>query len=198
MRIVHVSDTHNKEPEVPDGDILIHSGDLTIQGYRVQIYRQFGWLHLLRDRFKYILVTPGNHDLYLEKHFEEGRIEAAEAGLILLHNEEIIIDGVKFYGSGNTPDYHGWAFMENQIELYDTWEKIPADTNVLFTHCPPFGILDESYRGGIGCKDLLRRTKELTQLKLHAFGHAHGGRGMTKVGDLTYSNAATIVNVIDI
>lgn len=198
MRIVHVSDTHNKTPDLPDGDVLIHSGDLTIRGFRIEFYRQLCWLEMQRARYKEIIVVPGNHDLYPEAHFDAALLDCSTAGIVLLHNSEIVIDGVKFYGSAHTPEYHGWGFMLNQCEIYDAWQQIPEDTKVLITHGPPLGILDASYRGEhIGCNELLLRIKEIKP-KYHFFGHAHEGKGMVTIGETTFVNSATTVQVIDI
>ena len=48
VRIVCVSDTHNRGPpsgfQLPKGDILVHAGDLTNQGSYAEIERAVAWL----------------------------------------------------------------------------------------------------------------------------------------------------------
>jgi hypothetical protein len=37
------------------------------------------------------------------------------------------------------------------------WDKIPADTDVLITHGPPYGILDLTYDDEkVGCEELMK------------------------------------------
>jgi predicted phosphodiesterase len=110
MKIVIISDTHNLTCELPVGDLLIHCGDLTKHGYRSEVYKQLGWLEEQRDKFKNAILIPGNHDFYFERHQEEAREACLAAGLIMLVNETVTIDGMKFFGTPNTNVYHDWAF----------------------------------------------------------------------------------------
>jgi Icc-related predicted phosphoesterase len=59
--------------------------------------------------------------------------------------------------------------------LAEKWEKIPSDCDVLVTHTPPFGILDECVHGGrVGCDQLRRCLDEgIISPRLHIFGHIH-------------------------
>ena len=61
MRIVCVSDTHSYHDRtvVPDGDILIHAGDITRHGDLEDVESFDRWLGTLRHRYK--LVICGNH-----------------------------------------------------------------------------------------------------------------------------------------
>lgn len=197
IRVVGISDTHTNEPKLPDGDWLVHTGDFTIHGYRVEAYRQFCWLEEQRSRYKHVFVTPGNHDFYIEKHLERVREELALIGVVLLHNDYLEVDGVRIYGSGHTPNYHDWAFMLNESAIYDAWEKIPP-VDALFTHSPPYGVLDKSYRDEhIGCLNLLERVKKLKP-KIHIFGHAHEGFGREFNGHTTFLNVAQKPQVYDL
>eukprot|EP00966_Prymnesium_polylepis_P208812 4837463-Prymnesium_polylepis.2 len=64
-------------------------------------------------------------------------------------------------------------------ELERIYGLIPAATNVLVSHAPPHGILDNSSFSGkarhLGSKTLLARvgTDSLPDLKLHVFGQVH-------------------------
>ncbi len=44
VSVVCVSDTHNSQPKLPDGDILIHAGDLTQSGSLQELQATVGWL----------------------------------------------------------------------------------------------------------------------------------------------------------
>ena len=71
ITVVCISDTHNSQPDVPDGDVLIHAGDLTQSGTLVEIERAVGWLRGLPHRYK--IVVAGNHDLLLDPSFHSAR-----------------------------------------------------------------------------------------------------------------------------
>ena len=43
MRIVCISDTHERDYSVPDGDVLIHSGDLTFHGGVEELHIDHDW-----------------------------------------------------------------------------------------------------------------------------------------------------------
>ena len=51
-------------------------------------------------------------------------------------------------------------------------------TDVLVTHGPPFGILDQSrpMTDHLGCEELAEVVEKIAP-KLHLFGHIHGGQG---------------------
>lgn len=63
IRIVCVSDTHNLQPELPDGDILLHAGDLTVHGTFDEIQAQLTWLDGQSHRFK-IVIAGNDHDFH--------------------------------------------------------------------------------------------------------------------------------------
>lgn len=61
IRVVCLSDTHDWQPaHVPDGDLLIHAGDLTDDGSLDAIQKQMDWLATLPHRHK--VVIAGNHE----------------------------------------------------------------------------------------------------------------------------------------
>jgi hypothetical protein len=65
IKVVCISDTHDQMVKVvPDGDLLIHCGDLTNRGDRRSIQTQVNWLAKLPHRHK--VVIAGNHDNYLD------------------------------------------------------------------------------------------------------------------------------------
>jgi len=51
-------------------------------------------------------------------------------------------------------------------------ENIPDDVDILITHVPPYGILDENS----GSEEVLNALCN-KNMKVHIFGHAHGGYG---------------------
>ncbi|RMZ81718.1 hypothetical protein DV736_g6648, partial [Chaetothyriales sp. CBS 134916] len=67
VKIVCISDTHTQTPTVPDGDILLHAGDLSNLGTFAELQAQLDWLNGLPHAQK--LVVAGNHDLLLDTNF---------------------------------------------------------------------------------------------------------------------------------
>ncbi len=50
ITLVCFSDTHNTQPEVPDGDLLIHAGDLSQSGRLDEVQTTVDWLKTLNHR----------------------------------------------------------------------------------------------------------------------------------------------------
>lgn len=51
-RFVCVSDTHSRSFDVPDGDVLLHSGDLTNMGLISDFEKTMNWLYGLPHKVK--------------------------------------------------------------------------------------------------------------------------------------------------
>ena len=66
MKIVVISDTHSKHRElnIPNGDVIIHCGDVTQNGSKKETIDFISWFEELN--FKYKIFIAGNHDKYLE------------------------------------------------------------------------------------------------------------------------------------
>lgn len=197
LRVICVSDTHNTTPDVPDGDILIHAGDLSQYGMFDEIQKQLDWLNSLPHRWK--IVIAGNHDLLLDPDFVETHPdrELEKEGtqcsdlewgnVIYLNNSvsDIEIPSVtsihnrrlRIFGSPLTPRFGNFAFQYDpqKPENHDIWEKLGVtnDIDIFVTHGPPLGYLDD---GGKGCALLLKTLWELRP-RLMVFGHIHPGRG---------------------
>ena len=200
MRIVCISDTHERhaQVEVPPGDILIHGGDFTMVG-RLERVKQFSdWLESVREDggFRHVIVIAGNHDLC----FDPRNFSYIPGVSTLLGNATYLDDsgcqpeGLKIWGSPISPQFLEWAFMRQPGEdIRRHWNMIPEDTDVLITHTPPLGILDQPtpQSPGVGCADLLEKVKEVRP-KLHVFGHIHGGYGIKKIDGTVYVNASLL------
>lgn len=198
MKIVSISDTHEKHLNVnlPEGDVLIHAGDITKNGSIPAIARFAEWMR--QQDFKHKIVISGNHDFcFQNENYNIATSLLREAGITYLQDSETVIDGVKFWGAPWQPWYHSWAFnLPRGKDIAEKWSFIPDDTNVLITHGPPYKILDRVLVQGInpsfdvGCEDLLNRINELKSLKAHIFGHIHNGYGQLNVGGVKFVNAA--------
>jgi len=189
VKIVALSDTHgmHREVTVPDGDILICAGDITGRGTMLEVIDFNNWLSSLSHRTK--IVIAGNHDEYLTKGRDQSQILLDEA--IYLENQQFYTpEGLSVWGSPYTLRFMNWYFMEEESKINRYWEMIPKDTDILITHGPCFGILDElPLKGHLGCEKLTERVKMVAP-KLHIFGHIHGAYGVTKIEDTIYVNCS--------
>ena len=172
IKVVCISDTHNTQPEVPHGDLLIHAGDLTDAGSPEEIQSAFDWIKSLSHPYK--VVIAGNHDLALDS---EQKADMDFNGIIYLQNS---LSTVKFangralsiFGSPWTPTPGTWAFQHGPME--DVWTgRVPDSTDILVTHMPPRFHLDVAGFGDYNLLKELWRTKP----RLHVFGHVHAGYG---------------------
>lgn len=203
MRFVAVSDTHNRNERiaVPDGDVLVHAGDLTMRGTAPELDAAARWLGALRPRYRAVVAIAGNHDFGAESDPAATRALFESHGITWLADSATVIDGVRIYGSPWQPWFLDWAFNFPQHDggamAQTTWAKIPDDTDLLLTHGPPFGILDATFPGDerAGCPHLLAAIRQ-RRIRAHVFGHIHEGYG-TELhrgddgAETRYVNAAT-------
>lgn len=198
-KITFISDTHNKHKHLTSkgmgnilgsGDILVHAGDCTSMGYKHEINAFLDWFS--NTDFEHKIFIAGNHDFGFENNFE---IEQwyKDKGVIYLFDNDVTIDGIKFYGSPWQPEFYNWAFnLPRGEELAQKWEQIPNDVDILITHGPAYGILDYAPIGGhVGCEELYRKIVEVKP-KIHVCGHIHDGYGQKTMGGIEFLNASVL------
>lgn len=194
-RIVCISDTHNFHEQicVPEGDVLIHAGDATARGTPEEIKFFADWFASRPHRHK--IFIAGNHDFFFEDdELDRRTIDFFFPGCVYLQDSSVEIENLKIYGAPWQPRFFDWAFNLNRgAELAEKWKLIPADADVLITHGPPFGILDEVPRAcgveNTGCEELRKRVEEVRP-RLHVFGHIHCGYGRAKNFGVQFVNAS--------
>lgn len=118
IRIVCISDTHTHTPDIPDGDLLIHAGDLTNNGTVNDIQAQLDWLNSLPHKHK--IVIAGNHDSYFDPKSRQPVDKASGAKLNYhninyLENQSLELKfkggrSLNFYGSPDIPQCGGPDF----------------------------------------------------------------------------------------
>lgn len=202
MKITFISDTHwlirdqqNRDDltsMLPGGPILVHAGDVSGRGTAGEIRDFLDWFSKLPYMHK--ILIAGNHDFLFETMPETAaEILAEYPGITYLNDSGATIEGIKFWGSPITPYFHNWAFNRFANEIGEHWALIPEGTDVLITHGPPHGILDETAREGlhVGCPSLLEKVKEIKP-KIHVFGHIHEARGIHEEDGTTFVNAAAV------
>lgn len=185
MIIDAISDLHGYYPKLPGGDLLIIAGDLTARDVGPDYLKFFTWIAKANYRKK--IVVAGNHDMMIQ---ESRKFIDAIIDFEYLQDSGTEFEGVKIWGSPWTKTFKGinplcTAFtLVSDSELDEKWQRIPEDTDILITHCPPYGICDLiRNRHGIGdiCEhvgsDGLYCQIHRIQPALHFFGHIHEGRG---------------------
>ena len=184
IRIVCISDTHTHTYEIPDGDVLIHAGDLTNEGNIAELQAQIDWLSSLPHRHK--VVIAGNHDTFLDPRSratlpgpdQRGSLDWGE--IHYLQHSSVTLKfpsrKLRLYGAPQIPKCGGSNFAFQYNREQDAWtDTIPADIDVLITHTPPKYHRD-LYSPSLGCHFLLREVWRVRP-KLHVFGHVHAGAG---------------------
>ena len=162
MTILHLSDTHSQHrrfTRLPDADILIHSGDFTMNGSEQEAIDFMNWFCDLHYPHKIFIC--GNHDACLYG----AKIDGLDKNVHYLCNSGVVDRQARNYAA------------------------IPADTDVLISHCPPYGVLDFDDGINYGSIELLTRVKEIKP-RLHLFGHIHKRHGVREDGSTIFSNGA--------
>lgn len=208
MKFVAISDTHNQHSklELPEADVIIHAGDCTGTGTTKQIKEFCEWYGSLD--YKYKILVAGNHDWGFEENPRKHRAICEENNIIYLQDSGCEIMGVNIWGSPQTPEFCDWAFncwrteeewlVDRQDDIlgkgYDFigkyWDKVPANTDILVTHGPAYGILDKC-PNSVGCELLLEKIKEISP-SYHIFGHIHEGSGSIEKDGTVFVNASAL------
>lgn len=214
MKLVLISDTHGRHTQLdlPDGDLLIHSGDISMRGSREETLRFLGWFNSMPHKHK--IFIAGNHDMCFEQdpRWIDKTLKKFP-NVTYLCDSGIEIDGINIWGSPVQPWFHNWAFnrIRNTVNgqydqriyngIQDHWSLIPENTDILITHGPPFkqgDLLAEQYRRSnenphVGCEDLLREIQTRVKPKLNVFGHIHENGGYVKSDGVTlFVNSSSI------
>ena len=124
MKIVCISDTHggHAKVQVPDGDILVCSGDITPHGRLASLDSFDAWMGQLPHRHKFAIA--GNHDFCFEETPAEAR--AKLRNVTYLQDEAVEIEGLKIYGSPWQPVFCRMAFNLGPDEIRKRWAAIPS------------------------------------------------------------------------
>jgi predicted phosphohydrolase len=197
MRIVCLSDTHNrfKGLAVPEGDVLIHAGDGTETGDFRGVTDFLAWIDRQPHPLK--IIIAGNHDWMFQREPDIAQMLLRDtySGITYLQDAGCEIDGFKYWGSPWQPWFHDWAFNlpRKGMGLREKWIAIPTETDVLITHSPPHGILDQIEGTGphLGCEELAARLPDVRP-RVHVFGHIHSGHGVWENDGTLYLNACIL------
>lgn len=184
--------------------MIIHSGDASNNRDPIINHNEMWdfkeWWNKLEVKYK--IYVAGNHDTSIyHKVFDYRELENENS--FYLENDDVEIEGIKFYGSPYQPLFGNWAFQRTDNKLFKMWNKIPEDTDVLITHGPPKGILDLAEDRNhrleyCGDKHLFNRVMKIKP-KYHLFGHIHNNGNQINVdqrvyNDITFVNSAAVTD----
>ncbi|KAJ6572105.1 Metallo-dependent phosphatase-like protein [Mycena capillaripes] len=203
-RFVLLSDSHARTFPVPDGDVLLHSGDLTTRGTFRDLRRTMEWLYALPHPIK--IIIAGNRDFALDREWYDvnwvqiarhGIWEPSEPIAELLTGPRAVAANIVYlrdqqykftarpggrewsvYGSPLSPNFGARirAFGYDAPDAEAVVSTFP-ETDILLTHGPPHNVLDFTEKETCaGCPALAARLAALRP-RLHVFGHIHEARG---------------------
>ncbi|KAF8146418.1 Metallo-dependent phosphatase-like protein [Mycena galopus ATCC 62051] len=206
-RFVLISDTHGRTFPVPDGDVLLHSGDLTRSGTLNDLRNIMAWLDTLPHPIK--IIIGGNRDFLLDRewydvnwpqtgrHGNEAKWEPPDSVSELLSGPSAVAANIVYlqdqlytfrarpggrewsvYGSPRSP-YVSPPIRAFSYDQADAEALVAAfpRTDILLTHCPPHDLLDLTNRGDHAGCPALAARLSTLRPRLHVFGHIHEARG---------------------
>lgn len=183
VRVVAVSDTHglHRKLDVPLGDLFVHAGDFTNFGRKEENKDFLDWCSELPHKEKMVLF--GNHDKHRWVREDQNREEfyrKSYPNIRFMIHDEVELFGLRWFGCASTVNYGKHPISEG-----------PDKCDVLLTHSPPYGILDQVPREksafdppntqpfeSIGDKEILKYMQR-ARPQLSLFGHTHETRGQS-------------------
>ena len=149
--------------------MLIHAGDVCGYGTEDEAAAFLEWF--AAQPYKHKIFIAGNHDWFFEIYDKAYIDKIIPTNIHYLNDSGIEIEGFKIWGSPVQIEFCDWAFNRKKgADINKHWKLIPANTDILITHSPPFGILDRTNSNdNAGCEMLLKKVN-LIKPKLHVFG----------------------------
>lgn len=169
------SDTcgHHRNLKVPENaDVVICAGNAVEDELKGREYDDFiEWFAGLPAKWK--LFIPGTCEMSFSMGQCDEIVRAMSAkGITCLQDAVEDCDGIII------------GAISGNLKIAD--EDIPTDLDMLVTHCPPYGILDD----GLGSPDILRFVLKSKPL-YHLFGHVRVTEGQSlRRGQTFYANAS--------
>ena len=198
VRIVCIADTHNRQPVLPDGDVLIHAGDLSDTGSFAEVQAGLKWLAAQPHRHK--ILVAGNHDVLLDDAFlsqhperrygqTETRHDLDWGDVTYLEDRQVTVTvgtrSISIYGAPWTPMY-GVSAFQYRPDRDTHWSdrlgafSAAAPPDILVTHGPPKLHCDQRDWYRAGCAYLAEQVARVRP-RLCVFGHIHAGYGREDV-----------------
>lgn len=227
MRAVHFSDLHGQFYPLPEADIYICTGDMLLN-FPTVFKSSIGFHRVIIPEKEYKLQTEHFINEYADGKFRDKFLKTSDAPVICLRGNHDFVNlhglfggevyeihtpldtfdilGKRFGGFRGIPYIAGeWADELHEPDLRDLTDKLSYDLDVVVTHAPPLNVMDEFDGMKLGIPSLsgyatkwLINNNEDRELTM-CFGHIHGqGPATQKKGVVTFSNAATGYNILEI
>ena len=140
ITVVVISDTHGHHDKIPlpAADILIHCGDFTDFSNLKHLVSFNQWLGTLAIPKERRLMVSGNHEIKQNFELKSGRAfkwKQALSNGTLLQNKTVSLYGITIHG----------VCWKGDDGSSGKWKGIPKNADIVITHNPPAGILDEGW-----------------------------------------------------
>lgn len=140
-RIVITGNTFGRMPDLPDGNILIHTGNFCNE-YGGDGQSVVDWLIKLPYRIK--IIIPGTYDSpYILRQLAHVELGPGVGGIILLTGATTLVDGLRIFAP-----YINRCGSNAPISPYTI-------DDIFISHIPPTGILDKVFNGQAGGCDIV-------------------------------------------
>lgn len=177
MRILAFSDLHRNTNNAQlivaaaaTADIVIGAGDFATEGLGLS-----DTFEILKALTIPTIIIPGNHDnpSELQQNCQNHK------NMYFLHGNAVTINGIIFFGLGYEIPISNdkpWNQGIKESEAATLLKACP-ESSVLITHTPPFGVADLQTNGQHEGSQVIRKTVESTNPRLHLCGHIHHAWG---------------------
>ena len=179
--IIHgISDLHRQHLTLTryltGGDLLLIGGDYDCK-IEEELFNFLRWcIKVAKNYTLGVVMTCGNHDALFAEYEDDIREFIKDTKVQLLLNQELTLsNGFTIFGSPNSESLgqiHENAYVGKVQELDQVYKNIPAGLDLLLTHTPPKGVMD-NYCGSIALENQIAKKNP----RLHMFGHAHESHG---------------------
>lgn len=192
--ITIISDTHaaHRSIKIKPCEILLVAGDYSHQPTEEEFIDFLDWIRSQHEGE--VVLISGNHDRFRWK-FPSVFFDLINRFKInYLEHQDACILGVSIWGSPVTPPV--LPGLNRRFEMTEEnrqriWNSIPKGIDIIMTHGPPYGILDESQGQRLGCPLLLNKVLEIKP-KYHIFGHIHQSYGMHQHEGINFINSSIV------
>lgn len=206
IKMTTISDTHSKHRMVDnlleDGELIIHSGDISVRGFETEVSDFLNWYSSLYMYDNKIFI-PGNHDFYFQEVPDESKeLLSKYPDVIMLEDNMHTFkkDGeeIKIWGYPWTPKFGNFVY-NHELNIYkniDQLDMIPSDVDILISHGPMYSILDYVNGRHVGSQHLADKiiSGYFTNLKMVIFGHIHSSYGYKQFNNIHFINCAVLNN----